>query len=457
MNIKALTPFLLLIGLSPLLAQDHKENLSGPYENIQQITEECLMCHDDSGAEVLQSNHWNWLTSNITDSTVPETTDGKHIPINNFCIAVPGNLTQCNTCHLPFSEKDESFDFNAAENIDCLVCHDQTGTYKRSPFGTGLPEAEIDLLAAAQSVGKPAKDNCGTCHFSGSGGVMMKSGVMDKSLLNPTEEIDYHIGGLGFGCSDCHETKSHNISARNESGESPVACENCHDAEPHKKELLNQHSSAVACQTCHIPTYARTEPAIVWWDWSKAGEDRESVKNEFGEETYYKSKGELVWAKNIRPEYYWNNGSDDYYELGEKNEKAKLIDLNKPAGKISDPDSKISPFKVMKIKQPYDPVNKYLIIPRLYGEAGYSKTTNWVSASEKGMKEVNLEFSGQVDFMETKMYWQINHLVVSSDNALKCISCHGKGGEGLLKWKELGYPDDPIKKGGRVKNKLVKE
>ena len=46
---------------------------------------------------------------------------------------------------------------------------------------------------------------------------------------------------------------------------------------------------------------------------------------------------------------------------------------------------------------------------------------------------------------------------MSSDNALKCTSCHGKGGEGLLNWKELGYPDDPIKKGGRVKNKLVKE
>ncbi len=68
-----------------------------------------------------------------------------------------------------------------------------------------------------------------------------------------------------------------------------------------------------------------------------------------------------------------------------------------------------------------------------------------------------MNFPGTVDFIETKMYWPINHSVMSADNALKCTSCHGKGGEGLLKWKELGYPDDPIKKGGRVKNKLVKE
>jgi hypothetical protein len=281
---------------------------------------------------------------------------------------------------------------------------------------------------------------------------MMKSGVMDKSLINPTEEIDYHIGGLGFGCSDCHEVKSHNISSG-----SKVSCENCHDASPHKKELLNQHTSSVACQTCHIPTYARTEPAIISWDWSKAGEDKDSSIDEFGEETYYKSRGELVWGKNIRPEYYWANGSNDYYELGEKNDKAKLIELNRPAGKISDPKSKISPFKVVNVKQPYDPVNKYLIIPRIDGEEGYSKTFNWVTASEEGMKDLKLGFSGSVDFIETKMYWPIDHMVMSSDNALKCTSCHGKGGEGLLKWKELGYPDDPIKKGGRVKNKFIKE
>lgn len=46
---------------------------------------------------------------------------------------------------------------------------------------------------------------------------------------------------------------------------------------------------------------------------------------------------------------------------------------------------------------------------------------------------------------------------MSSDNALKCTAYHGKGGEGLLNWKELGYPDDPIKKSGRVKNKLIKK
>ena len=73
------------------------------------------------------------------------------------------------------------------------------------------------------------------------------------------------------------------------------------------------------------------------------------------------------------------------------------------------------------------------------------------------MQELNLKFSGNMDFIETKMYRPINHLVMSSDNALECTTCHGKGGDHLLNWKALGYPDDPIKRGGRVKNKLIKE
>ncbi len=457
MIIKVLIPLFLLYRFSTLLAQDHKENLSGPYENIQQITEECLMCHEDAGDEVLHSNHWNWLSSNIADSNQILNVGEKHIPVNNFCIAVPGNSAPCTTCHLPFSGKDESFDFNVSENIDCLVCHEQTGNYAQLKFESASGQSEIDLLAIAQSVGKPTSNNCGSCHFKEVGGVMMKSGAMDKSLFEPTEEIDIHLGGLGFGCRDCHETNKHNISLKTESGESPVACENCHDSAPHKKELLNQHYTAVACQTCHIPTYSRTKPSIVQWDWSQAGQEREESLNEFGEYGYYKTIGELVWAKNIKPEYYWDNGVTNYYELGEKIEKNNLLDLNKPSGKISEANSKISPFKVVKVNQPFDVVNKYLIIPELYGDNGYQKTFDWISSSEKGMKYINLEFSGSVDFIETKMYWPINHLVMSADNALKCTSCHGKGGEGLLKWKELGYPDDPIKKGGRVKNKLVKE
>jgi octaheme c-type cytochrome (tetrathionate reductase family) len=448
---------LLLIAVSPSFAQDHKENVTGPFETPQQVTEECLMCHEEVANEIFHSNHWNWLTSNIAAFVQQGKITGKRIPINNFCIAVKGDSPQCTTCHLTESQKDSSFNFKVAENIDCLVCHEQTGTYMKAPFHPGMAESENDLLTIAQSVAKPTSKNCGTCHFSKSGGVLVKHGGMDESLYNPTEEVDYHLGGLGFGCSDCHETKNHQIAGGINSEGNAVSCENCHEANPHKKELLNNHCAAVACETCHIPSYAREEATVISWDWSKAGEDRDSTAYNVGDKFYDKRRGELVLSKNVKPEYYWANGIFKYYKLGEKIETNNLLELNKPGGKISDANSKISPFKVIRAKQPYDLMNKYLIIPKIYGEDGYWKTFNWASASEAGMKEVNLEFSGSVDFIQTKMYWPINHLVMSADNALKCTSCHGKGGEKLLNWKDLGYPDDPIKKGGRVKNKLIKE
>ena len=33
--------------------------------------------------------------------------------------------------------------------IDCLVCHDTTGTYKKVPTGAGMPDPKVDLVAVA--------------------------------------------------------------------------------------------------------------------------------------------------------------------------------------------------------------------------------------------------------------------------------------------------------------------
>jgi hypothetical protein len=101
----------------------------------------------------------------------------------------------------------------------------------------------------------------------------------------------------------------------------------------------------------------------------------------------------------------------------------------------------------MRGKQIYDSKNDYLIIPKLFGEGGYWKTYDWNLASQLGMKEVNLLYSGSFSFIETEMYWPINHMVAPKEKALKCNSCHSK--EGRLDWKTLGYSGDPMKVKGR--------
>ena len=449
---------LLLILHGNSFPQDHSEMIEGPFETAQEVTETCLMCHEEVGEQIMKTRHWNWLGHNPDSTNL--VSRGKQNLINNFCIAVPSNWPRCTSCHISYGWKDENFDFSAQENIDCLICHDQTGTYSKIPTGAGYPESSVDLLFVAQSVGPSTRINCGYCHFDGGGGTGVKHGDMDNSLYNPTEEIDFHMGGLDFQCTDCHTTSEHQIAGGSpgsmaEGGEL-ISCENCHDADAHEKELLNKHYSSVSCETCHIPTYARNEPTKIWWDWSKAGEDREVLKDEYGKETYHKKKGEFKWAMNVVPEYNWYDGSAIYYEIGGIIDPSKLVRLNELNGDIKDADSKIYPFKVMRGKQPYDSQNNYIIVPKLYGENGYWKTFDWVKASEEGMEQINLKFSGNVGFLETEMFWPINHMVMSSDNALKCTSCHGKGGKNLLDWKALGYSGDPIKKGTREKNGLIK-
>lgn len=456
MKIKYFLIFILVI-FSKSFSQDHSDMIEGPFETPQEVTETCLTCHDEVGEEILQTSHWNWLNS---DSTSGKPIRGKINMINNFCIAVPSNWPRCTSCHIGYGWENNDFDFSAQKNIDCLVCHEQTGTYVKSPTGAGYPEESVNLTAVAQSVGLPTIKNCGNCHFNGGGGSGVKHGDMDANLFEPDEEIDIHMGGMGFQCTECHVTANHQISGGSHgslaAGTNLISCENCHAEDPHAKELLNKHYKSVACETCHIPTYARTEPTIMWWDWSKAGEDKEVTVDEFGKEIYNKKKGEFRWAKNVTPEYFWFNGSAEYYSFGDVVDPSDNVMLNKLNGDIKDPKAKISPFKVMRGKQPYDEINKYLIIPKLYGENGYWETFDWEKASEEGMKAVGLEFSDSVGFIETEMFWPINHMVMSADNALKCTTCHGKGGEHLLDWKRLGYTGDPIKKGTRETNGYIK-
>ena len=66
-----------------------------------------------------------------------------------------------------------------------------------------------------------------------------------------------------------------------------------------------------------------------------------------------------------------------------------------------------------------------------------------------------LPYSGQFAFVETKMYWRINHEVVPKEKALKCIDCHGKNS--ILDWKALGYEGDPMFLGDRKEEELIKK
>ncbi|MCB2207156.1 MAG: tetrathionate reductase family octaheme c-type cytochrome [Bacteroidetes bacterium] len=445
--------FTLFLFVSGYSQEDHSEIFDAPFSSPQEVTETCLSCHEGVDADIMKTRHWNWLGDEFVDKNGKTMILGKRNIINNFCIAVPSNWPRCTSCHVGYGWKDDTFDFTDGNNIDCLICHDQTGTYKKVPTGAGMPDPSVDLLKVAQSVGKTRIENCSVCHFNGGGGTGIKHGDMDGSMIHPTEDLDVHMGGLGFTCSTCHAGENHKILGASHgslmAGTNHISCEGCHKEKPHKNKTLNDHMSAIACETCHIPDFAREEPTKTWWDWSTSGQDKQVELDEYGMPIYDMKKGDFEWGKKVIPEYRWHNGQADYYQFGEKIGHTKVVELNKLAGDIKDSKSKITPFKLMRGKQIYDAENDYLIVPKLYGEGGYWKTYDWNSASELGMQSIELAYSGKYDFIETEMYWPINHMVPPAEKALRCTDCHTRKSSARLNWAKLGYEGDPMKKGGR--------
>ncbi|MBD3166935.1 tetrathionate reductase family octaheme c-type cytochrome [bacterium] len=449
-RLKSAAVLLGLFAAVPLFAaEDHTEYIEGPFDTPQEVTETCLMCHDGVGEDILKTRHWNWQGHEFEMEGHGTVRLGKQNLINNFCIAVPSNYPRCTSCHIGYGWKDESFDFTDVNNIDCLVCHESTGTYRKVPTGAGMPAEKIDLVTIARSVGSvPTRRNCGTCHFDGGGGTGVKHGDMDDDLYQPTADLDVHMGMLDFNCIDCHTTENHQISGASHAswamGEGHISCADCHGSEQiHAKQVIDKHLSTVACESCHIPLYARGRPTKTWWDWSKAGEDRPEEEDQYGKETYVKKKGEFRWGKDLVPTYTWSNGTASVYMQGDRINPEEVVKLNEIHGAKVDPESRIYPFKVMRGKQPYDPANKTLIVPQLFGPGGFWKTFDWVKAAQSGMAAVGLDFSGEVDFVETEMFWPLNHTVAPADDALRCMRCHGK--KGRMPWKELGYDGDPMR------------
>ncbi|MEE4162363.1 MAG: hypothetical protein V2I25_07610, partial [Woeseiaceae bacterium] len=108
-------------------------------ENTFEGTGDCLDCHGLEGADMLMKAHFTWqgTASNITG--VEGEIHGKNDLINNFCIAVPSNEGRCAQCHAGYGYVDNTFDFSNPENVDCLICHDQTDTYVKGLTTGGLP------------------------------------------------------------------------------------------------------------------------------------------------------------------------------------------------------------------------------------------------------------------------------------------------------------------------------
>lgn len=449
---------------------DHSEfeELEGPFANGSEVTKACLSCHNKAGKQFMHSTHWTW------EFKQPHTgqTLGKKTLINNFCTNAAGNEGMCAMCHASYNNVDHNFDYSNQDNIDCLVCHDRTGTYYRLPPTRGNPACAVmfeglqpmDLAKIAQNVGMSTRANCGGCHFNGGGGDNVKHGDLSTALIEPDKSLDIHMAkdGLNFNCTECHVTKRHVVAGSRYAtmATDPVgmgkpgqrrnaaSCESCHGNSPHDMDdikgiKLNGHTDRVACETCHIPAYARGGVATKTdWDWREAGKtkngegyhlDEYTQGNGEKRDTYKSIKGEFKYGENITPYYAWFDGDMIYTTIDTKIDPSKPVEINYFNGSPNDMNSRIWPFKRMHTFQPYDKGNNTLVYMHLWGDDkdAYWGNYDFDRAIRHGMEEFGKPYSGQHGFVETYMYWPITHMVAPKKDALACAECHAK--EGRLK------------------------
>ncbi|MBY6198126.1 tetrathionate reductase family octaheme c-type cytochrome [Vibrio hangzhouensis] len=437
------------------------EVLAQEFDYAPDVTEACLECHTEASKQVHDTFHWTWMKK--VDGV--DVGKGKNA-FNNYCVSAKGNES-CTQCHAGYGWRNEDFEFDAEENVDCLVCHDTTGTYKKSAASSGHPYYEdttvggqlqkaVDLQYVAQHVGKPDRTNCLSCHALGGGGNGVKHGDTDLSLLSPEYALDVHMSPekLNFACQDCHTASEHKISGRyyeraafvddkpnmgrSERYGSNVSCESCHSSVPHQKRVIDNHTAKVACTSCHIPEMARGPYLTkLSWDWSTAGELKDGkpfvVDADFdgvSHHAYVSKKGTFTWGREVVPEYRWYKGTlEQITYLDEIDPASAPIDVNPPTGDYSDPDARIWPFKIHRGKQPFDTELNHFLPIKLYGRAGtgaFWTEFNWDKALEAGAELNNVEFSGQYDFIETNGYWPIKHMVAPASGSLGCEGCHSQ-------------------------------
>jgi octaheme c-type cytochrome (tetrathionate reductase family) len=492
-------------GKKPGKTADHSkfEILQQNFKSGPEVTKACLSCHTEAADQIHDSIHWKWEYTNPTTGQ----TLGKKTVINAFCGNVASNEARCTSCHAGYGWEDvRQPPPSEPEAVDCLICHADTATYSKFPTKAGHPLYEPtpwkgkmkqppNLSKAAMSVKNPQRQNCGSCHYYGGGGDAVKHGDLDSSLNHPGKELDVHMreDGLNMACTACHSGSGHQwpgsrygssaesnqkegkgekdsikpmtakMSKMSHMAESS-SCESCHSDKPHpgndlKSIKLNNHTDTVACQTCHIPEFARGGVATkTKWDWSTAGKLKDGkpfkIMDDHGHPSYLSTKGNFEYGENVTPHYAWYNGNFRYTLLDDKIDPTKTVELNAILGGPNDKQSKIWPFKKMETRQAYDTEKSQLVYTHVYGKDDTSLWTNfdWPKAIQAGMDYIGQDYSGKFDFVDTNMFWPITHMVAPAEKAVECQECHSKNGrmagiEGVyipgrdsFKWLDwLGY------------------
>lgn len=430
------------------------ENSPNPHRGLRWTgTGTCLACHESEAREVHTSVHNQWMGEALYTVNGPDRQGKMEMAVNSYCVNTLGNWNGCGACHVGLGNKPAPTtapSLTQLQNLDCLLCHQQE--YKRvKSNGVFVPDTahmKISMDQAVQTVHKPQRVNCLQCHAKGGGGDNYKRGDLALAHTATTDKnFDVHMAttGKNMSCQTCHQTGKHRIAGRGSDLRQtdldvPVTCSNCHKdkatASGHDNAGIGRHVGRVACQTCHISTYARnaadtaaTEATEVHRDWTKP---------------HVTASGAIhptpTMANNLKPVYRFWSGTSTNYNLKDP----AVIDpatgrypTSRPLGSIADTQtgSKLYPFKYKTAYQPLATRANTLIA---LDTSVYFKTGDLVSAIKAGLANMKLASTEPYSLVTTDTLQLITHEVRPESQALQCSQCHGSTAT-QMKLKDLGY------------------
>ncbi len=423
---------------------------SGPHSNLifGEYPSNCLGCHQNQAAEVAGSTHYKWL------GEAPDMVNGAGLQqgkltnaVNSYCINILGNWPVCGSCHAGRGLKPDD-PAAGYENIDCLMCHNEQYATQRVRLDDGSMGVLSPSDSMVRNVHQPKRANCLACHAKAGGGDGVKRGDLSlATAVNSDPNFDVHMntGGDDLDCQACHVFNNHLVIGKGSDLRptddpdrgSEVSCLTCHPdkdtPDGHDEDKINDHVARVACQTCHIPVYAKvaTETHRDW----RIHHDGSTADGTSGPGHPYTEK-----LSDLTPVYaFWNRLSDNYL-LGDDASLTKDEEGNyptsRPVGHVGDDTGKLYPFKYKTASQPKTIADNRLIALDTFE---YLKVSgDVVKAVKNGLVNMNYPADTGYEWVVTDTFQLLNHGINPSSDALSCADCHNTTARMDLKG-ELGY------------------
>lgn len=352
------------------------------------------------------------------------------------------------------------------------------------PASVPMAPMPLTTLEAAQNVHLTTRQSCLNCHAGAAGGDGTKRGDLSREVANnASTTTDFHLSpqGADLTCSDCHNEGGHRLRGRGlDLRPNDVAgrftCDSCHGATPHGDDSNTQgssrdkHAQKVACQTCHIPSYAKAAVGTeVVRDWQDPHPSAAACNGRGGWLPREDKDFDLI------PSYAWFDGTSQVSYLGEPLDGVPTIPLDAgvaasfagnfnagdPAYVIGMPNGDVAGDTLTKLypmKEHWGKLARNDLDNTLIGHSTFEffRTGSFCRAVAVGLgqDEVNVDpsnvcngFPGDLEMppnttsVAVHTFQTINHGVEPRGDALNCGSCHASQSGGPLQMDlgPLGY------------------